>query len=80
MRAQDMGVAGYMQFRPLMFSIAYRMTGSVSDGEDIVQEASSARGTTSTRANPGSRPHGSSATRSPADSSTRSTAATWAAC
>jgi RNA polymerase sigma-70 factor (TIGR02957 family) len=25
--------------RPLMFSIAYRMTGSVSDAEDIVQEA-----------------------------------------
>ncbi len=29
----------YVQFRPLMFSIAYRMTGSVSDAEDIVQEA-----------------------------------------
>jgi RNA polymerase sigma-70 factor (TIGR02957 family) len=29
----------YMDFRPLMFSIAYRMTGSVSDTEDIVQEA-----------------------------------------
>jgi len=29
----------YEQFRPLMFSIAYRMTGSVSDAEDIVQEA-----------------------------------------
>jgi len=29
----------YMQYRPLMFSIAYRMTGSVSDAEDIVQEA-----------------------------------------
>jgi RNA polymerase sigma-70 factor (ECF subfamily) len=28
-----------MEFRPLMFSIAYRMTGSVSDAEDIVQEA-----------------------------------------
>jgi RNA polymerase sigma-70 factor (TIGR02957 family) len=26
-------------YRPLMFSIAYRMTGSVSDAEDIVQEA-----------------------------------------
>jgi RNA polymerase sigma-70 factor (TIGR02957 family) len=39
MRVQDMGVADYMQFRPLMFSIAYRMTGSISDGEDIVQEA-----------------------------------------
>ena len=29
----------YLEFRPLMFSIAYRMTGSVSDAEDIVQEA-----------------------------------------
>jgi RNA polymerase sigma-70 factor (TIGR02957 family) len=28
----------YTQYRPLMFSIAYRMTGSVSDAEDIVQE------------------------------------------
>jgi hypothetical protein len=36
---RDMGVADYLQFRPLMFSIAYRMTGSVSDAEDIVQEA-----------------------------------------
>jgi RNA polymerase sigma-70 factor (ECF subfamily) len=34
-----MGAADYLQFRPLMFSIAYRMTGSVSDAEDIVQEA-----------------------------------------
>jgi RNA polymerase sigma-70 factor (TIGR02957 family) len=32
-------VAAYQEFRPLMFSIAYRMTGSVSDAEDIVQEA-----------------------------------------
>src|SRR5229473_8329652 len=39
MRVQDMGAADYMQFRPLMFSIAYRMTGSVSDAEDIVQDA-----------------------------------------
>ena len=31
--------AGYAEFRPLMFSIAYRMTGSISDAEDIVQEA-----------------------------------------
>jgi RNA polymerase sigma-70 factor (TIGR02957 family) len=31
--------ADYAEFRPLMFSIAYRMTGSVSDAEDIVQEA-----------------------------------------
>jgi len=29
----------YWEFRPLMFSIAYRMTGSISDAEDIVQEA-----------------------------------------
>ena len=29
----------YEQYRPLMFSIAYRMTGSVADAEDIVQEA-----------------------------------------
>ena len=36
---QDMGAADYMQFRPLMVSIAYRMTGSVGDAEDIVQEA-----------------------------------------
>jgi RNA polymerase sigma-70 factor (ECF subfamily) len=27
------------QYRPLMFSIAYQMTGSVGDAEDIVQEA-----------------------------------------
>jgi RNA polymerase sigma-70 factor, ECF subfamily len=30
---------GYARHRPLLFSIAYRMTGSVSDAEDIVQEA-----------------------------------------
>ena len=29
----------YTEYRPLMLSIAYRMTGSVSDAEDIVQEA-----------------------------------------
>jgi RNA polymerase sigma-70 factor (TIGR02957 family) len=29
----------YTQFKPLMFSIAYRMTGSIADAEDIVQEA-----------------------------------------
>ena len=29
----------YTEYRPLMFSIAYRMTGSVSDAEDIVHEA-----------------------------------------
>jgi RNA polymerase sigma-70 factor (ECF subfamily) len=29
----------YQRLRPLMFSIAYRMTGSVGEAEDIVQEA-----------------------------------------
>jgi RNA polymerase sigma-70 factor (ECF subfamily) len=32
-------LSDYTEYRPLMFSIAYRMTGSVSDAEDIVQEA-----------------------------------------
>jgi RNA polymerase sigma-70 factor (TIGR02957 family) len=31
--------SAFTEYRPLMFSIAYRMTGSVSDAEDIVQEA-----------------------------------------
>jgi len=35
----DHSAADYAEFRPLMFSIAYRMTGSISDAEDIVQEA-----------------------------------------
>ncbi len=34
-----MDPSDYTKYRPLMFSIAYRMTGSVSDAEDIVQEA-----------------------------------------
>ena len=34
-----MDTRDYTEYRPLMFSIAYRMTGSVSDAEDIVQEA-----------------------------------------
>ena len=34
-----MDASDYTEYRPLMFSIAYRMTGSVSDAEDIVQEA-----------------------------------------
>ena len=36
---EDQTAADYVEFRPLMFSIAYRMTGSISDAEDIVQEA-----------------------------------------
>ena len=36
---EDHTAADYTEFRPLMFSIAYRMTGSISDAEDIVQEA-----------------------------------------
>jgi RNA polymerase sigma-70 factor (TIGR02957 family) len=34
-----MDASDVTQYRPLMFSIAYRMTGSISDAEDIVQEA-----------------------------------------
>src|ERR1700685_364007 len=34
-----MDASDYTEHRPLMFSIAYRMTGSVSEAEDIVQEA-----------------------------------------
>ena len=34
-----MDTSQYNEYRPLMFSIAYRMTGSISDAEDIVQEA-----------------------------------------
>ncbi|MPZ59709.1 MAG: RNA polymerase sigma-70 factor [Propionibacteriales bacterium] len=33
------GTDVYDELRPLLFSIAYRMVGSVSDAEDIVQEA-----------------------------------------
>ena len=33
-----MDATDFTPYRPLMFSIAYRMTGSVSDAEDIVQE------------------------------------------
>jgi RNA polymerase sigma factor (sigma-70 family) len=41
----------FTQYRPLMFSIAYRMTGSVSDAEDIVQEAFLRATTSATRTN-----------------------------
>ncbi len=34
-----MDTSHFTEYRSLMFSIAYRMTGSVSDAEDIVQEA-----------------------------------------
>src|SRR5580658_8524173 len=34
-----MDASDYTQYRPLMFSIAYRMSGSVGDAEDIVQDA-----------------------------------------
>jgi len=37
--ASRAGEASYDELRPLMFSIAYRMTGGVGDAEDIVQEA-----------------------------------------
>jgi len=39
MTTPESSAADYTEFRPLMFSIAYRMTGSISDAEDIVQEA-----------------------------------------
>jgi len=29
----------YQELKPLMFSIAYRMLGSATEAEDIVQEA-----------------------------------------
>ncbi len=35
----DPGIELYGQLRPLLFSIAYRMLGSVSAAEDVVQEA-----------------------------------------
>jgi RNA polymerase sigma-70 factor (TIGR02957 family) len=38
-KGSNVDASDYTQYRPLMFSIAYRMTGSVSDAEDIVQEA-----------------------------------------
>ena len=39
-RDVEAGVAeAYVDLRPLLFSIAYRMLGSVSEAEDVVQEA-----------------------------------------
>ncbi|HEV8545523.1 MAG TPA: RNA polymerase sigma-70 factor, partial [Candidatus Limnocylindrales bacterium] len=38
-RARDDVAEAYVDLRPLLFSIAYRMLGSVSEAEDIVQEA-----------------------------------------
>jgi DNA-directed RNA polymerase specialized sigma24 family protein len=32
-------LVAFDQWRPLLFSIAYRMTGSVADAEDLLQEA-----------------------------------------
>ena len=38
-RARDDVAAAYVGLRPLLFSIAYRMLSSVSEAEDVVQEA-----------------------------------------
>ena len=38
-RLEVMDVAPYEELRPLLFSIAYGMLGSVSEAEDVVQEA-----------------------------------------
>jgi RNA polymerase sigma-70 factor (ECF subfamily) len=38
-RAKTEVAAAYVDLRPLLFSIAYRMLGSVSEAEDVVQEA-----------------------------------------
>ncbi len=37
--ADETGAAAAAEYRPLLFSIAYGMTGSVGDAEDIVQDA-----------------------------------------
>jgi len=38
-RARDDVALAYVDLRPLLFSIAYRMLGSVSEAEDLVQES-----------------------------------------
>ena len=38
-KARDQVGEAYLGLRPLLFSIAYRMLGTVSEAEDIVQEA-----------------------------------------
>jgi RNA polymerase sigma-70 factor, ECF subfamily len=38
-RMNDIDISRFEDYRPLMFSIAYRMLGSATDAEDIVQEA-----------------------------------------
>src|SRR5580693_4602595 len=38
-RGASVDANDFTEYRPLMFSIAYRMTGGVSDAEDIVQDA-----------------------------------------
>ena len=35
----DIRTADFTSARPLLFSIAYRMLGSVADAEDVVQDA-----------------------------------------
>ena len=40
MAATDWDEAAFEAHRPLLFSIAYRMLGSVSEAEDVVQDAS----------------------------------------
>jgi RNA polymerase sigma-70 factor (ECF subfamily) len=38
MAATDWDEATFEAYRPLLFSIAYRMPGSASDAEDVIQD------------------------------------------